>query len=133
MEHRILGKTGINVSVLGFGGAEIGFEKPDIGAVSRLLNAAIDTGLNALDTAECYWAGAEETASEHLIGETIAHRRDEYFLFTKCGHASGIDAPDWSPELLTQSIDRSLKRLRTDCVDLVQLHSCGADVCEKAT
>lgn len=118
----------MNVSVLGFGGAEIGFEKPDIGAVSRLLNAALDAGLNALDTAECYWAGSEETASERLIGETIGHRRDEFFLFTKCGHASGIDAPDWSPELLTQSIDRSLKRLRTDCVDLVQLHSCGADI-----
>ncbi len=118
----------MNVSVLGFGGAEIGFEKPDIGAVRRLLDAALDAGLNALDTAECYWAGFEETASEHLIGETIGHRRSEYFLFTKCGHASGIDAPDWSPELLTRSIDRSLKRLRTDCVDLVQLHSCGADI-----
>lgn len=118
----------MNVSVLGFGGAEIGYEKPDIGAVRRLLNAALDAGLNAVDTAECYWAGTEETASEYLIGETIAQRRSEYFLFTKCGHASGIDAPDWSPELLAQSIDRSLKRLRTDCVDLVQLHSCGADI-----
>ncbi|MBC8134348.1 MAG: aldo/keto reductase [Fibrella sp.] len=128
MQHRILGKTGMSVSVLGFGGAEIGFEKPDIEAVSRLLNAAIDAGLNALDTAECYWAGSEETASEHLIGQTIAHRRSEYFLFTKCGHASGIDAPDWSPQLLTQSLDRSLKRLHTDCVDLLQLHTCNADV-----
>lgn len=121
----------MNVSILGFGGAEIGFEKPDVGAVSRLLNAALDAGLNALDTAECYWAGAEETASEHLIGETIRDRRDEYFLFTKCGHASGIDAPDWSTELLTQSIDRSLRRLRTDRVDLIQLHSCSADVLRK--
>ena len=128
MQHRILGKTGMNISVLGFGGAEIGYEKPDKNAVSRLLNAAIDAGLNALDTAECYWGGSEETSSEYLIGETIAQRRDEYFLFTKCGHASGIDAPDWSPELLTQSIERSLKRLRTDCVDLIQLHSCNADI-----
>ncbi len=118
----------MDVSVLGFGGAEIGFEKPDVGAVSTLLNAALDAGLNALDTAECYWAGSEETASEYLIGETIAHRRSEYFLFTKCGHASGIDALDWSVDLLTRSIERSLKRLRTDCLDLVQLHSCGADV-----
>ncbi len=118
----------MNVSVLGFGGAEIGFEKPDIGAVRDLLNAALDAGLNVLDTAECYSAGSDETSSEYLIGETIAHRRSEYFLFTKCGHASGIDAPDWSVELLTQSIDRSLKRLKTDCLDLLQLHSCSADI-----
>lgn len=128
MEHRILGKTGMEVSVLGFGGSEIGYEKPDVEDVRALLNAALDAGLNVLDTAECYSGGSDETSSEYLIGETIAHRRNEYFLFTKCGHASGIDAPDWSPALLRQSIDRSLRRLRTDCVDLVQLHSCGVDV-----
>ena len=116
----------MNVSALGFGGSEIGYQKPHMEDVRALLNAALDAGLNVLDTAECY--GADETSSEYLIGETIAHRRSEYFLFTKCGHASGLDAPDWSPELLRQSIDRSLTRLRTDCVDLVQLHSCGVDV-----
>ena len=118
----------MTVSVLGFGGAEIGFEKTDIAAVGSLLHAALDAGLNVLDTAECYSAGSDETSSEFLIGETVAHRRSEYLLFTKCGHASGIDAPDWSPGLLRESIDRSLLRLRTDCVDLLQLHSCGADV-----
>ena len=118
----------MNVSVLGFGGAEIGFEKAGTEAVSALLNAALDAGLNALDTAECYSAGSDETSSEYLIGETVAHRRSEFYLFTKCGHASGIDLPDWSPELLTKSIDRSLRRLKTDVLDLVQLHTCGADV-----
>lgn len=127
MEQRILGKTGLRVSVLGFGGAEIGFEKPDMTAVSRLLNAALDAGLTVLDTAECYGAGTDDTSSEHLIGQTVAHRRGEFVLLTKCGHASGISEPDWSPTLLRQSIDRSLKRLRTDALDVLQLHSCGAD------
>ena len=123
-----MGKTGMNVSVLGFGGAEIGFESQTDTNVRTLLNAALDAGLNVIDTAECYWAGSEETASERLIGEAVSQRRSDYFLFTKVGHASGLDLPDWSPELLEKSIDRSLKRLKTDCVDLVQLHSCSEDL-----
>ena len=60
-----------------------------------------------------------------LIGQAIG--RGEYYLFTKCGHASGFDLSDWSPQLLEQSIDRSLQRLKTDHVDLVQLHSCSQE------
>ncbi len=118
MEKRVMGKTGMEVSVLGFGGAEIGYENASVETVERLLGAALDAGLNVIDTAECY------NNSEELIGRTIAARRDDYYLFTKCGHASGFDLPDWDMNLLEQSIDRSLQRLGTDCVDLVQLHSC---------
>lgn len=103
---------------LGFGGAEIGFGGTEFDEVDRFLNAALDDGLNVIDTAECY------KDSEEKIGKAIGHRRDEYHLFTKCGHSSGIDHPDWSVELLTASIDRSLQRLKTDRVDLVMLHSC---------
>ncbi len=58
----------------------------------------------------------------------VGHRRREVYLLTKCGHASGFNLPDWDPHLLTASIERSLERLRTDCVDVVQRHSCAVDV-----
>ncbi len=131
MEKRGLGRTGMEVSALGFGGAEIGFERAQTFDVARLLGAALDAGLNVIDTAECYWAGDEASASEKLIGDAMGHRRSEYFLFTKTGHAAGIDAPDWSPELIELGIERSLKRLKTDCLDLVQLHSCSRETLEK--
>jgi hypothetical protein len=122
IEKRVLGRTGLQVSVLGFGGAEIGYERIPVKAVERLLGNALDAGLNVIDTAECY------IDSEELIGDAVSHRRGEYYLFTKCGHSSGLDYPDWNPKLLTESINRSLKRLKTDYLDLVQLHSCSADV-----
>jgi aryl-alcohol dehydrogenase-like predicted oxidoreductase len=122
MEHRQLGKTDMRVSVLGFGGAEIGFERATPEVVARLLDDAIDAGLNVIDTAECY------LGSEELIGRAVAGRRDAYYLFTKCGHAEGPGRDDWRPESLRASIERSLKRLRTDRVDLVQLHSCSEDL-----
>ena len=125
VERRVFGKTGLGVSVLGFGGSEIGYERATPEAVERLLGGALDAGLNVIDTAECY------LESEELIGRAVSRRRSEYHLFTKCGHASGLDGPDWSPRLLAESIERSLRRLRTDHVDLIQLHSCTADVLRK--
>lgn len=122
MEHRVLGKTGLNVSILGFGGAEIGYQGVPLETVDKLLGSALDAGLNVIDTAECYGD------SEEKIGQAIGKRRDDYHLFTKCGHASGFDLPDWDPKLLAQSIDRSLQRLQTDRVDLVQLHSCSEEM-----
>ena len=122
MEKRILGGTGMEVTVLGFGGAEIGYGNAAQQVVDRLLGSALDAGLNTIDTAECY------AASEELIGNAVAHRRSSFFLFTKCGHASGFPQPDWDLEMLAQSIDRSLKRLKTDCVDLLQLHTCSEEI-----
>ncbi len=109
----------MKVSALGFGGAEIGFEKASVDTVARVLGDAIDAGLNVIDTAECY------LQSEELIGEAMASRRREFFLFTKCGHPEGPYKEDWRPDSLLQSIRRSLQRLKTDRVDLVQLHSCS--------
>ncbi|MBU7317481.1 aldo/keto reductase [Paenibacillus oleatilyticus] len=122
MERRQLGNTDMQVSMLGFGGAEIGFEGASISTVERLLDSALDAGLNMIDTAECY------KGSEELIGQAVGHRRKDYYLFTKCGHASGFAIPDWDPDLLAQSIDRSLKRLKTDYIDLIQLHSCSEEL-----
>lgn len=122
MEKRLYGKTGMQVSVLGFGGAEIGFSSASTEDVDKLLGSALDAGLNVIDTAECY------NVSEELIGKTVSHRRDDYYLFTKCGHASGFDLPDWDPKLLEMSIDRSLKRLNTDYIDVIHLHSCSEEL-----
>jgi aryl-alcohol dehydrogenase-like predicted oxidoreductase len=119
MEKRPFGKTDMQVSVLGFGAAEIGFEKAPADVVARLLDDALDAGLNVIDTAECY------LDSEELIGKTVARRRKDYFLFTKCGHFKGPGREDWRPKSLIWSIERSLKRLRTDRIDLFQLHSCS--------
>jgi aryl-alcohol dehydrogenase-like predicted oxidoreductase len=121
MERRRLGRTGLMVSVLGFGGSEIGFERTDVGTVRRMLDEALDAGLNVIDTAECYGD------SEALIGAAVGGRRRDYHLFTKCGHYEGSGRDDWRPASLERSIARSLERLRTDHVDLLQLHSCPED------
>ena len=125
MERRQLGKTDMQVSVLGFGGSEIGYEDASAQTVAKLLNGALDAGLNVIDTAECY------QGSEELIGQTVGHRRKDYYLFTKCGHPRGIGSEDWSTSSLLESIERSLRRLRTDRLDLIQLHSCSESVLRK--
>jgi aryl-alcohol dehydrogenase-like predicted oxidoreductase len=119
VERRELGRTGLRISVLGFGGSEIGFERAEPGRVRRLLQEALDAGLNVIDTAECY------DQSEVLIGRALGVRRREVYLFTKCGHAGGWGRPDWRPAPLLASIERSLHRLETDYLDLIQLHSCS--------
>ena len=127
LERRRFGKTDMTVAVLGFGGSEIGQEKAEPEVVSKLLNGALDAGLNVIDTAECY------DDSEVLIANAIGHRRKDYFLFTKVGHY--VEPPkhgiDWSKPGILRSIERSLKRLKTDAVDLVNLHSCSLDELEK--
>mgnify|MGYP003575119104 CR=1 FL=1 len=105
-------------SVLGFGGSEIGYEGASPRTVDRLLGAAIDAGLNVIDTAECY------EDSEALIGAALGARRNDVHLLTKCGHPRGYGRGDWRAASLRSSIERSLKRLRTDRLDLIQLHSC---------
>jgi hypothetical protein len=119
VERRRLGRTGLEVSVLGFGGSEIGYEQASPATVARLLERALDAGLNVVDTAECY------ERSEELIGRALGSRRRECLLFTKCGHPHGWGRGDWSPASLLASIERSLRRLRTDHVDVIQLHSCS--------
>ncbi len=119
MKRRRLGKTGMMVSLLGFGGSEIGYEDASITTVEKLLSSALDAGLNLIDTAACY------ADSENLIGRAVGHRRRDYFLLTKCGHdGAEFGLEDWDPTLISKSIERSLKRLRTDYLDVVQFHSC---------
>lgn len=127
MEKRTLGQTDLKVSRLGIGLAEIGYEltHTNEAQAAEVLNAALDGGINFLDTAACYGI------SEELIGRTVAGRRDEYVLATKAGHRVEGDEEAWTASTITQSIERSLRRMKTDHVDLVQLHSCGVDILER--
>ena len=106
-------------SILGFGGSEIRYQQVGARTVARLLGTALDAGLNVIDTAECY------DDSEVLIGRALGARRRECHLFTKCGHSRGGGRADWRPAALLASIERSLRRLETDYLDLIQLHSCS--------
>ena len=120
-----MGKTDMDVSVLGFGGSEIGYQRVSAKTVARLLGGALDAGLNVIDTAECY------EDSEELIGKALGERRREVYLFSKCGHARAEARSDWQPGALLRSIERSLRRLATDHLDLIQLHSCGLEVLQR--
>src|SRR5271169_4396627 len=99
MEKRRLGKTGMDVTPLGFGAAEIGYRGVPLDTVGKLINGALDAGLNIIDTAECY------PSSEEKIGQAVAQRRNEFYLCTKCGHDQDND--HWNPKKMAGQIDRS--------------------------
>lgn len=129
MEKRKLGKTDLEVTVLGHGAMEIrgpriwnGRPVTDKEA-ETILNKVLDSGINFVDTAFDYGR------SEEFIGKYISKRRSEYFLATKCG-CSIVDRGDhdetphiWTEENLYYNIETSLKRMKTDYVDLWQLHN----------
>jgi len=124
---RTLGPTGADVTILGYGAMELrglprGPQVTDQDA-GRLLNAVLDGGINLIDTSPDYGR------SEELIGSYIGHRRDEFFLASKCGCPIEVpaDAPppyrhDYSPGNVRADLEQSLRRLRTDRLDLVQVH-----------
>lgn len=123
LERRVLGRTGLEVTTLGFGGMEVrgaphGPMLEDR-EVERLLNAVLDGGINFIDTAIDYGH------SEAVIGRFLAHRRSEYVLATKCGCVPG--APQGSDHLHTAEniragVEHSLRQLQTDYLDIVQFH-----------
>lgn len=119
LERRLFGKTGTAISVLGFGGAPVGFLETERAQAARLLHLLLDRGVNLIDTAAAY------RGSEELIAEAIGARRHEFFLVSKCGGSlADVPAREWSPEMIELTVDRSLRRLRTDRLDLMLLHSC---------
>jgi len=127
MQTRTLGKTGLKVSRLGIGLAEIGdLALDEAKQAAKVLNLALDNGITFLDTSSCYGN------SEELIGQAVAHRRDEFVLATKAGHVTGgYEGEEWTAQTILDSIDRSLVRMRTDHLDLVQLHTCSVEVLER--
>jgi len=134
MIRRPLGRTGFEISPLGFGSFKIGrnqktkyptaYDLPDDAEVSALLNGLLDLGLNYIDTAPAYGL------SEERIGQLIAHRRSEFVLATKVGEtfADGASTYDFTDQGIQQSVERSLHRLRTDVLDVLLLHSDGRDL-----
>ena len=123
MELVDFGNTGLTVSRLGVGLAEIGSMSLDQEAeAGRIFGSALDAGINFLDTAECYGN------SEELIGRTVSNRRHEFVIATKVGHP-GLDysGEPWTVQTARHTIDRSLVRLRTDHVDLLQVHADNID------
>lgn len=116
----------MQVSVLGFGGAEIGFNPNQTQAdVDVLLNSAIDSGLNLIDTAAGY------LQSEQMIGEAVSKRRKDFYLITKCGALDGFTRQDWTKKGILETIENSLRNLKTDYLDIAQLHSCDTETLKR--
>ncbi len=129
MQQIILGKTELSVSPLGYGAAPIGFLDTEIAQVGKVINYLLDHGVTLLDTAAAY------KGSEQAIGQTVAHRRDDFVLVSKCG-MGGVEDPQfdhdpWHPGAIAATIDRSLDRLKTDHLDVCLLHSCPQETLEK--
>ena len=133
-----LGRTGLSVTKLGHGAMEIrgsriwGGRPIEDSEAETILNAVLDEGINFIDTANDYGK------SEEYIGRYLAHRRAEYVLATKCGctvvrrdeHTD--DTPHvWTHENLFRGLHESLERMKTDYVDIMQLHNPSVEQCEE--
>jgi aryl-alcohol dehydrogenase-like predicted oxidoreductase len=123
MKYTTFGRTGLKVSRLAFGAGPIGYLDSSQEQVGQVLNLLLDRGVNVIDTAAAY------LGSEELIRKTVGHRRDDYILVSKCGRrVEGTAGEDWSARLVTETVDRSLRRLGTDRLDVMLLHSCKLEV-----
>ena len=126
MEKRRLGRTGFEVSALGFGGGPVGFLGTEQDKVTTIVNYLLDNGVNFIDTAAGY------PGSEEALGKAVSHRRDEYVLVSKCGQAfDDLEGDAWAAQVIEQTVDRALRRLKTDHLDVMLLHSCEQEVLEK--
>ncbi|HYD04395.1 MAG TPA: aldo/keto reductase [Reyranella sp.] len=127
MRYRALGRTGLGVSEIGFGAWGIGgrtsgttsYGETDDRTSLAALARALDCGITFFDTSAAYGDGH----SEALIGQAFAGRRDKVVIATKAGYESWDRAPDFSPAAVVASTEKSLARLRTDYLDLLQLHN----------
>lgn len=134
MDQRRLGRQGPMIRPLGYGAFKIGrniqtkyseaYDLPDEAAVSKLLNEVLDIGINYIDTAPAYGL------SEERIGRSISSRRTEFILSTKVGEffENGRSRYDYSEGAVKHSLAESLRRLRTDVLDVVFVHSNGDDI-----
>jgi aryl-alcohol dehydrogenase-like predicted oxidoreductase len=121
MEQRILGRTGMSVSKLCLGAMMFGsWGNPDHEASIRIVHAALDAGITFVDTADVYGQGE----SEEIVGKALAGRRDGIVLATKFWNQMGDDANrrGASRRWILRAVEESLRRLRTDWIDLYQLH-----------
>jgi aryl-alcohol dehydrogenase-like predicted oxidoreductase len=136
VNYRILGRTGLKVSEISFGAVEIGLaygipvegkiEKPSEEDAHAVLHAALDLGINFVDTARAYGD------SEEIIGRALKGRRGEYILATKTMHYGdkGL-SPAEQKRLVRESIEASLRALQTDVIDVLQVHNITREVIER--
>jgi aryl-alcohol dehydrogenase-like predicted oxidoreductase len=121
MEQRVLGRTGVRVSRFGLGTMVLGaWGNPNRSACVRIIHRALDAGINLVDTADVYAFGE----SEEIVGEALEGRRDDVVLATKFHNAMGEDANRRgnSRRWIMRAVEDSLRRLRTDRIDLYQIH-----------
>jgi aryl-alcohol dehydrogenase-like predicted oxidoreductase len=137
LPHRTLGRTGLEVTTLGYGAMEVrgsriwGGRPIEDRDAESILNAVVDAGVNFIDTANDYGR------SEEYIGRYLSHRRDEFVLATKCGctvvHRDDQtdDTPHvWTRDNLFRGLHESLDRMKTDHVDVMQLHNPSVEQAE---
>jgi aryl-alcohol dehydrogenase-like predicted oxidoreductase len=119
MDHRLLGRTGVHVSPLCLGAMNLGGPTPDDEGM-RIVHAAMDAGINLIDTADVYHEGASEVA----VGKALADRRDKVVLATKVHGRTGPGPNDLGNSRLhiMRACEASLRRLETDYIDLYQVH-----------
>lgn len=136
LQKRTLGRTNLQVTVLGYGAMEIrgpriwgGRPVTDLQA-ETILNAVLDSGINFIDTSNDYGR------SEEFIGKYLSKRRNEFYIATKCGckvtyrDENTDDTPhEWTRENLFRGLHESLERLRSDYVDIMQLHNPTVEQC----
>lgn len=124
MKRRAFGSHGFDVSVLGLGAGQIGDASLSEDQVGTLINAALDMGINLVDTARGYGL------SEERIGRHLSWRRQDFVLSTKIGY--GIPGvADWTPECIRAGIDAALQLMRTDWLDIVHLHGPSLEVLQR--
>lgn len=119
MKYRLLKRAGIHISEIGFGCMSL---EPNQMQTDRLLSAAFDGGINYFDTADIYQSGY----NEEMVGKALQPFRKQVVLATKVGNQPRIDGKGWiwnpSKSYILEAVEKSLKRLRTDYIDIYQLH-----------
>ncbi len=137
MIKRTLGRTGLEVTALGYG--SMGLRGPKTWGVrvaseedaQLFLNNVLDAGINFIDTSPDYGQ------SEERIGRYIGHRRSEFYLATKCGcvytqHGDHLEIDHvWKRDVIERNVETSLRRLQTDCVDVLQFHGGDAETLQR--
>ncbi len=122
MKFRMLGKTGFRVSEISLGTWQLGGrwgERFNFELAEKTVNAAIDSGINFIDTADVYSDGQSEAAAAKIVKK----RTERIYIATKCGRRiSPHVIQNFSPEILTKHLEDSLKNMGLDTIDLIQLH-----------
>ncbi|MEM8659408.1 MAG: aldo/keto reductase, partial [Pseudomonadota bacterium] len=131
---RPLGSTGLLISAIGLGTVKLGrntgvkypepFDLPDDRSAAYLIARASELGINLIDTAPAFGSSVER------LGKLLSGHREQWVLATKVGeeYTDGKSRFDYSAKHTRHSVERSLRRLRTDVIDIVSVHSCGDDL-----